>query len=107
MTIQEAITKAIEGGYITDYPNMDCNVWEEHHIFLDPLFWQSLGKAMEWEKGCSGCGRMRKEPGFPECVKTGRVSHDNEEDGWKIKWHRFIDHLADGKDAESFFENLS
>ena len=22
------------------------------------------------------------------------------------RWHRFIDHLAEGKDAESFFENL-
>lgn len=25
---------------------------------------------------------------------------------WKTVWHRFIDHLAEGKDAEEFFSNL-
>lgn len=27
-------------------------------------------------------------------------------ENWKKKWHRFIDHLAEGKDPESFFSNL-
>jgi hypothetical protein len=25
---------------------------------------------------------------------------------WLTEWHRFIDHLAKGKDAESFFKEL-
>jgi hypothetical protein len=25
---------------------------------------------------------------------------------WRFHWHRFIDHLADGKDCESFFADL-
>jgi hypothetical protein len=29
-----------------------------------------------------------------------------EEKYWKKFWHRFIDHLAEGKDAESFFQAL-
>jgi hypothetical protein len=50
-------------------------------------FWQSLGKALGWdEKRC-----------FLQKYR------DNE---WQYQWHRFIDHLAEGKDAESFFETL-
>jgi hypothetical protein len=29
-----------------------------------------------------------------------------EEKYWKKFWHRFIGHLAEGKDAESFFQTL-
>jgi hypothetical protein len=25
---------------------------------------------------------------------------------WRFHWHRFVDHLADGKDADSFFAAL-
>ena len=28
------------------------------------------------------------------------------EENWFQRWHRFIDHLAEGKDANSFFANL-
>lgn len=52
-------------------------------VFLDPLFWQSLGKARGW-----------KENG-----ETGLHQ-------WIIYWHRFVDHLAEGKEAESFFADL-
>lgn len=97
MTIQQAIEKAIEGG------------WNERLIFeknghlcdssflLDPLFWQSLGKAMWWDKlTVERDGRTFKAGKYgllPEFV-------------WQGEWHRFIDHLAEGKDQESFFENL-
>lgn len=47
--------------------------------FLDPSFWQALEKAE---------------------VANGRKFH------WLPKWHYFIDHLAQGKDAESFFATL-
>jgi hypothetical protein len=87
-------------------------------IFLDPLFWQSLGKAMGWE--CKEC----KDDGFTaehdspnrhgedgECVNCPiQVQCESCRGGldvkWKKEWHRFIDHLAEGKDAESFFESL-
>lgn len=62
-------------------------------IFLDPLFWQALGKARGWfEKNTFINTFWKGQPRtFPQ---------------WQYKWHRFIDHLAEGKDAESFFESL-
>ena len=84
MTINEAIKKALQNGY-TFTPQTLRE--EENSHFLDPLFWQSLGKALGW------------------------VADFEEADGsiynrWLIEWHRFIDHLAEGKIAEIFFESL-
>ncbi len=50
-------------------------------IFLDPAFWKALGKAYDW----------------PEY--TSRPA-------WKLHWHRFIDHLAEGGSIEDFFKSL-
>jgi hypothetical protein len=47
--------------------------------FLDPLFWQALGEARRWRK---------------------------DTDAWRWFCHRFIEHLAEGEDAENFFEEL-
>ena len=47
------------------------------HLY-DPAFWKALGKARSWQD-------------------TG---------AWLFHWHRFIDHIAFGKDVESFFSNL-
>lgn len=60
-------------------------------ILLDPLAWQAVGKTRGW---CSG------EYSQPEgtCVDCGEVGarclH------WGYVWHKFIDHLADGKDID-------
>lgn len=104
MTIQETITKAIEGGwnagkevkiqtYYKRLPTVsvgdlgeDGEFLRTQEYLLDPLFWQSLGKAMGWET------QFDEDKGF---------NHQ-----WQYEWHRFIDHLAEGKDAESFFESL-
>ena len=132
MTIQQAVEKAIEGGYMKakDYFGYIPSVVKEVHynkpeklhqghnffertsgsfhfgsakkysfsisvneIFLEPLFWQSLGKAMGWE-------RMTELDTFA----ASGLRHAQET--WLYQWHRFIDHLASGKDAESFFEGL-
>lgn len=54
----------------------------------DPLFWQALGKALGW-------GELT-------------VSRDDwtQQPKWLYEWHRFIDHLAFGKDTDSFFSAL-
>ena len=44
----------------------------------DPEFWKGLGRARDWQD-------------------TG---------AWLFHWHRFIDHIAFGKEAESFFSSL-
>jgi hypothetical protein len=117
MTIKQAIEKAIESGW------KDRHVWgyEDNRIillddsgqragsitfsdaFLDPTFWQCLGKAMHWPYEVETVRSVLVPRG------SGKGFSDLEEKhiAWKYYWHCFIDHLAEGKDAESFFQGLS
>ena len=64
----------------------------QHQVILDPLFWQALGKARGWgtyDKGTTTAWGSRE---------IGEVS--------LLNWHRFIEHLWTGQDAESFFASL-
>lgn len=88
MTIQQAVEKAIEGGYKVD-PKKVAGVYNSKtyefmgfdglgFVFLDHLFWQSLGKALGWYAG-----------------------------EWKQRAMSFFDEtVCEGKDVESFFANL-
>ena len=58
------------------YNALQLRALSEH--FHDPDFWKALATARKWEDA----------------------------NAWRFHWHRFIDHLADGKDAESFFAAL-
>lgn len=99
--MEQIFKKAVEGGLaegVKDYPwtfvgaNKYWVIWKNGNgdnttistsiYYLDPNFWQSLGKALGWE------------------YKSDSPEH------WKLEWHLFIDHLADGKDSESFFNDL-
>jgi len=105
MTIQEAINKAVEGGYHlngadgrdTDdaSANSECSAWTRNDTdstwvagvkaaLLDPHFWRALGLALGWH----------------ERVETKCLIY---EQWWRQPWHRFIDHLADGHTPEAFF----
>jgi Rad3-related DNA helicase len=95
--IREAVEK---GGYEASckvHLALSDNSLDYHNrLFLDSLFWQALGRARGWEthRRCpieTCCRIFPQERTIPE---------------WKYRWHRFIDHLADGKDAESFFAAL-
>jgi len=89
MTIQQAIETAIWGGWIVtkDSFHKEGN-YNYAAVLLKPLFWQALGKAMGWRVIDLG---LRQSGGIY----------------WLDEWHRFIDHLAEGKSAESWFEGLS
>jgi hypothetical protein len=110
MTIEEVLKKATAGGYhIYGSDGMDTyyegasnaySAWTRkdnestfviavEETFLDPVFWQALGKALGW----------REE-------KASVVMYRVTEPEWQSTWHRFIDHLAEGNTAESFFEQL-
>jgi len=102
-----AIEKAIEGGWTLCLDNnakfeyMDDargGLWffdtdgtgvylQWERVMMDKTFWQSLGKALELEGS------------------TYSWQKDYEEK-WLTLWHKLIDHLAEGKDAESFFKNI-
>ena len=96
MTITQAINKARDGGYkcsfVAQYWRDDKTHPIHPHeyplngIFLDPAFWQALGKAMWWDDNKSS-------------LATSPV--------WRQEWHHFIDYLADGKTVELFFDQLN
>ena len=116
MTIQEAIEKAIEGGYLSEdirgrkaevelevdiliiqAGNFEMTV-PESMVFLDHLFWHSLGKELGWK----------------DRIYTAQVGHVNgyhdkevRQEKWRKQWHRLIDALAEGRTAEEYFETLS
>jgi hypothetical protein len=106
--MEKAIKKAIEGGYGSQVKNHEYIAYDRfievrrggsyvHNLYwqefcYDPLFWQALGKAMGW----------RTEP-YYDLVLNDKC---REVHFWKIIWHRFIEHLAEGKDADSFFNYL-
>jgi len=89
MTIKEAIDGAIKGGWRDDRMD-DCFC-----LFLDPLFWQSLGKAMGWTKVKTA-----------EYDKQGNETFAYFTPAWRVEWRHFINHLADKKTAESYFAEL-
>ena len=102
MHIEKAIKEAVEKG------GLDLEIqpflFEEGslsnvglaRIFIDPLFWQALGKARGWGIGQDfAVDHLTKEYG------NWIAGHS-----WGWYWHSFIDHLAEGKSAEDFFKDL-
>jgi hypothetical protein len=91
-------------------------------LMLDKDFWSALGKARHWSWNCCFlCGGTDAKDYVglegehdAQCIKCGATWMDKSEfpeEGnlirqWIYQWHRFIDHLADGKDADSFFKDL-
>jgi len=119
MTIEEALHKAVAEGYhskslhgVDTYysgANHECSVWTrpDNHssfvvplegTFLDPLFWQALGRALGWDQAIGTVHAV--ENGRPTVIT--RAGHQ-----WLAHWHRFIDDLAEGKTTESFFARLA
>lgn len=80
--MNKAIKRAIEGGY-RDYTETSSSSTQKYHsdILLDPFFWQALAKSEGWEDG-------------------------NGSTWWQYQMHRFIDHIIEGKEINSFFDNL-
>lgn len=115
MHIHEAFQKATEHGYrlpgvetYFDGANAEYSVWTVpankssfmipvQETFLDPEFWQAFGRALGWE--------------YPSNVYI--ASSQGEECTichgyyWMYQWHCFIQHIAEGKTAESFFATLA
>lgn len=115
MKIQDAITKAIEGGY----KNEEAESWSEGNYvdtcyevwLLDPLFWQALGKSLVWEEKdfrCVNEATFSKHKTCELCLdRKSRLSwRKRNGKGWLYYWHGLVDHLAEGGTIESYFEKL-
>lgn len=97
MKIQEAIRIATHAGY-TGEKLYTCAV------LLNPLFWEHLGKALGWKKEILiyYSGYAKDDEGNTD----GRLEEAYRIPEWHFYWHCFIDHLAEGKSMESFFEQI-
>ena len=124
MTIKQFIEKSIKGGFRWEEKREGHqekivvlnNYWFEYHdtykipvavgdftniiklnthwLFLRPDFWRCAGKEMGWDD------KTKLKKGY------STFKQSTGEDYWKYQWHRFIDHLAEDKSIESFFESL-
>jgi hypothetical protein len=119
MTIAEALKKATEGGYhihgsdgvetfyegaTNDYSawtrkdNASSFIVPTEKTFLDPQFWQALGRALGWSDACDLAISCRH--GEEECQRCCGYY-------WMYQWHCFIQALADGNTPEVFFTHLT
>jgi hypothetical protein len=98
--MNEAIKLAIEqGGYNVTKTAIEGNTLE---IIFDPLFWQALSFALNWNKGqLERQWKWTAEDSLKQ--ETYRSARTDE---WLYHWHRFIDHVAEGKDPDEFFKEL-
>lgn len=96
--IEKAIIKAREVGYEPKGLTLPDS-WVSQ-IYLDPEFWRALGKATGNEKN------MIAMQVFGE-LGDGRIGFTIQSNPyWFFIWRRFIDHLAQGKDVDLFFNEL-
>ena len=117
--IKQAIQKAIEGGWkYKGWDIQDISVGESvvklylkndpddskprvnfNELYIDPLFWQSLGKALGWED-------IVNEKLFWNPMSSSDYEYWQGRSVWEYRWHSFIHHLAENKDPEEFFKEL-
>lgn len=117
MKLEQAIEKAKEGGA----PWEPWNVKQSHkqfitpeEVFMSPIFWQCLGKALGWGIKCQNCGGeigessgMGKVAFKYQCKgRCGSYFYSREAEVWAKEWHSFVDALSEGKSAEDFFKEL-
>lgn len=107
--MEQAIKIAVKNGYLRgervgydeeakkfyiifpDHSHSDYIKWQE--VTSSPLFWQALVPNNQWSK------LSQLDIDKWQTYNTGNQA-------WLYYWHRFIDHLAEGKDIDSFFNEL-
>lgn len=95
MTLQEAMKKAIDGGYSSGRCEDDIHgiIYDNvYKALLDPEFWKSYGKAMGWNASDEKNAQWWKD----------RYPYGT----WYMKWESLIYSLVKGNSIESFFEQF-
>lgn len=90
--MEKAIKLARENGYFTYYPQVEWVLKvTQNNICLDPLFWQALGKALDW----------RPKQYFHKQWNNGKPCPE-----WGVHASRFFELKLTGGDEEKFWEEL-
>jgi len=88
MTIQDALHAAIAGGW--DFKKgLIGGLLVAQVAFVDPFFWQSLGKTLGWDS-----------------LNSVTLNEDGRP-AWHQMWITFIDYLAQGKTVDEFFGKIA
>lgn len=111
--MEQAIKKAIEGGW-------KPNTWGFETIIFDGLSTDKQSAMFSNKKGDDACWfeypveRFVLDPTFWQCLgkiegwgtKMISIEGVRQRNTWDKYFHFFIDHLIEGKDVNSFFEQL-
>ena len=76
-------------------------------LICDPLFWQSLGKALGWIEDATAPDEI--ENGLPDWAKGGTlelIGPDLKTPMWKYAAHQYFDLVLTGGDTEKFCKDL-
>jgi hypothetical protein len=93
---KKAMQDVFDGGYMHASTTEDMR---PEALLLNPEWWSALGKARGWKRLDAMC--------YSWCDHDGNVKKEwRSIRRWKNYLHRFIDHIAEGKDAESFFKEM-
>jgi hypothetical protein len=101
--MEQAIADALAQGYepplesipeAANFSALQISVAMKSDVFLDPAFWQSLGRARNWTTDEDG-------KYWKGTIAEWKANY------WKTHWHDFIDQLAAGEDVENFFASIA
>ena len=99
---EQAIKAAVEAGYepklerfaeIEGATALQIATAMQADVFLDPDFWRALGRARRWPAD--------------DAIDPKMTMGEWQKQRWLGRWHAFVDHLATGKDTESYFRTLA
>lgn len=110
--MEKAILLAIEkGGYNWKYPRIELlNSHDFAHVMQDPLFWQSLGKALGWDETaldgvvCRYCGIGECADHQFEHYEDDRPAYIAPETAYALRFFELK--LSGSGDIDKFWEEL-
>lgn len=107
-----AVKKAKEGGYIGGKNTLKTTRKLTAYDLVNPLFWWALGKSLGWKRlfamssyGTTG-GKESGDWYYDGLREDDNSNPETTTPEWHYRWIKFIDHLAEGKDIESYFQGI-
>lgn len=89
--------------YMTGLPKNRINTLFLGNVFTDPDFWRCLGRGLHWKMFvCPECNTDATVGRQCNCYEFRETIW-----GWQYYWHKFVEHLAEDKTVDSFFEHFN